>query len=66
MGFIPQVLNGIIHHGVPQARLKPELLGKHGVVDLKAVVLPHRLAALGTAGGGRQGQGLEKIDIFPA
>ena len=64
MGNVPEVLNGIFQHCVLQPCLQPELLGKGGVVDLKAVILPYRLAAPRTARGGRHGHGFEKSDIF--
>ena len=65
MGNVPEVLNGIIQYYVLQPCLQPKLFGKGGVADLKAVVLPYRLAAPRTARGGHQGQGPQVSDIFP-
>lgn len=56
----------VSQHHLLQTRLRPQPVGKRWVVDLVAVVDPHRLTALGLAGCGDEGQLAQKGNIVAA
>lgn len=62
--FQLDAVNNRPHHHLPQPRLAPQPRRETCILHLKAIIYPHRLAALGLARRRRQRQRAEKIDVL--